>query len=166
MTNHWTHVTERCNIKPLQPPPLDEHGHSLWDAQCRNISVVLTCSVLTSPYRSCALIVASCITMVLMQVLVWVIVVVVVVVCCCCIPLQLFALMLVQMFAPSPCAVSTGANTYLCSFHTYLVVVVVCRCMLHLQLSPLLCTYLHCLFQSTGVNIYYTRSISTCVNTA
>ena len=51
-TSHWTHVTEGCNNKPLQPPPpLDEHEH------CRvHNAAIYHCNLhvfFTSPYRGC-----------------------------------------------------------------------------------------------------------------
>ena len=46
-TSHWTHVTEGCNNKTLQPPPLDEHGH------CGEQQYITLHVFLTSPYRSC-----------------------------------------------------------------------------------------------------------------
>ena len=117
-TSHWTHVTEGCNAASHYN---HHHWMSMSTVECTMEEYITSHVVFTSPYKV-TLIVASCITIVLMLVLIWSIVAVVVIVCCCCIPLQL-ALMLVQMFAPC-----TG-----------------------------------CFYQLVQI---YTRSLSTCANTA
>ena len=97
---HLTHVTEGCNSKPLEPLPLDEHGHCgeqqlqyisapyMFPLQsCTNVGIMHHNSAHADPGRvdcgggsSCLLLLHPSSTF--------------------------FALMLVQMFAPCLCSLS------------------------------------------------------------